>query len=78
MDTFVVPFAKVLEENGYEVTDRICVTLAGNEKLAAIMQRHEEAIAKIVLAESFSYKDEAEGKAWSINDQKATILLCKA
>ena len=66
------------KENGYEVTDRISVTLAGNEKLAAIMQKNEAEIAKVVLADSFTYADSAEGKSWSINDEKATILLQKA
>ena len=66
------------KENGYDVTDRIRVTLGGNEKLAAIMQKNEETIAKVTLAESFTYADSADGKAWSINDEKATIALQKA
>jgi isoleucyl-tRNA synthetase len=63
------------KENGYEVTDRIRVTLAGNEKLAAIMQRNEDEIGRVVLADSFTYADGAEGKSWHINDEKATLLL---
>ncbi len=63
------------KENGYDVTDRIRVTLGGNDKLAAIMQKNENAIAKVVLAESFTYADRVEGKAWSINDEKAVLLL---
>ena len=66
------------KENGYEVTDRIHVTLAGNAKLAAIMQKNEAEIAKIVLADSFTYADTAEGKSWTINDEKAILLLKKA
>ncbi len=65
------------KENGYEVTDRIHVTLAGNEKLAAIMQKNEGLIGKVVLAESFTYADTVEGKAWSINDEKATLALLR-
>ncbi len=66
------------KENGYEVTDRIHVTLAGNAKLAAIMQKNEEEIGKIVLSESFTYADEADGKSWTINDEKAILFLKKA
>ena len=65
------------KENGYEVTDRIHVTLAGNEKLAAIMQKNEAEIASVVLAEGFTYADTAEGKEWAINDERATLLLKK-
>ena len=65
------------KENGYEVTDRIHVTLAGNEKLAAIMQRNEKEIASVVLANGFAYADAAEGKEWAINDERATLLLKK-
>jgi len=65
------------KENGYDVTDRIRVTLGGNARLAAIMQKNEAQIAGVVLAESFTYTDEAEGKAWSINDEKATIALVR-
>ena len=39
------------------------------------MQKNENVIAKVTLAESFSYKETADGKAWSINDEKATISL---
>ncbi len=65
------------KENGYEVTDRIHVTLAGNEKLAAIMQKNEAEIASVVLAVGFTYADTAEGKEWAINDERATLLLKK-
>ena len=63
------------KENGYDVTDRIRVTLGGNEKLAEIMQKNEETIAKVTLAEGFLYADSVDGKSWSINDEKATIAL---
>ena len=66
------------KENGYEVTDRIHVTLAGNEKLAAIMKKNEAEIAAIVLADSFTYAASSDGKAWTINDEKAVLLLQKA
>ena len=63
------------KESGFEVTDRIHVTLGGNAKLAAIMQKNEAEIAAVVLADSFTYVDEADGKSWSINDEKAVIAL---
>jgi isoleucyl-tRNA synthetase len=66
------------KESGFEVTDRIHVTLGGNAKLAAIMQKNEAEIGRIVLAESFTYAEAVDGKAWTINDEKATILLKKA
>ena len=63
------------KENGYDVTDRIRVTLGGNTRLAEIMQKNEAQIAKVTLAESFTYVESVEGKAWSINDEKAVLLL---
>ncbi len=66
------------KDSGFEVTDRITVTLGGNEKLSAIMEKNREEISRIVLADALlSVENDPEGKSWSINDEKATISLQK-
>ena len=66
------------KDSGFEVTDRITVTLGGNARLSAIMERNSEEISRIVLADALlSADNDPAGKSWSINDEKATISLQK-
>ena len=66
------------KDSGFEVTDRISVTLGGNAKLAAILEKNKAEVARIVLADEIHCVDADEnGKSWSINDEKATISLQK-
>lgn len=64
------------KENGFEVTDRINVFAAGNDKLTAIMSRNEDFIKKIVLGDSISY-DSTEGfaKEWNINGENIILAI---
>ena len=66
------------KDSGFEVTDRISVTLGGNAKLAAILEKNKDEVSRIVLAdEILCVEADENGKSWSINDEKATISLQK-
>ncbi len=65
------------KESGFEVTDRIAVTVSGNEKLYAIMKKNQEEISSVVLATSISEGDTASGKEWNVNGETITIALKK-
>ncbi|MDD6597248.1 isoleucine--tRNA ligase, partial [Anaerovibrio sp.] len=67
------------KENGFEVTDRISVFAAGNDKLTDIMSRNEDFIKKIVLGDSISYGttdvDGGFAKEWNINGEDITLAI---
>ncbi|MBQ2835153.1 MAG: isoleucine--tRNA ligase, partial [Clostridia bacterium] len=70
------------KEAGFEVTDRILVTVkTEDEKLAAIVCANAEAIKAGVLALEVALADAAEGayaKEWSINGVNALLSVRKA
>ncbi|MBR5225613.1 MAG: class I tRNA ligase family protein, partial [Clostridia bacterium] len=70
------------KEAGFEVTDRILVTVkTADEKLAAIVEANVEGIKNGVLALEVVLGDAAEGayvKDWSINGVDATLSVRKA
>ena len=70
------------KEAGFEVTDRILVTVkTEDEKLAAIVAENVESIKNGVLALEVVLADAAEGayaKDWSINGVAATLSVRKA
>jgi len=60
----------------FDVVDRIAVSVATTEKLAAIISANKDELMKSVLALELTVCDAAEGTAvqeWSINGEKATI-----
>ena len=64
------------KEAGYEVTDRISVTCATDEKLAAIIARGEKEICRAVLAEKLEMgtpASDAYVKEWNINGENAVL-----
>ena len=67
------------KENGFEVTDRISVFAAGNDKLTDIMSRNEDFIKRIVLGDSISYGttdvDGGFAKEWNINGEDITLAI---
>ncbi|MBR1724454.1 MAG: class I tRNA ligase family protein, partial [Ruminococcus sp.] len=65
------------KDSGFEVMDHITVTLAGNDKLAALAERNSETISHDVLAEAITSADSADGKEWDINGEKVTIAVKK-
>ena len=64
------------KEADFEVTDRIRVSFAGNEKVADIALRNKEAIAGKVLAESMATGETlAVAKEWNVNGENVTISV---
>ena len=66
------------KENGYEVTDHITVSLSGNDKLIAIVQKpeNETMLKNVTLADEVKYGS-AEGhvKAWNINGEQVMLAV---
>ena len=66
------------KESGFEVMDRIRVSLDGNDKLSAVAAKNEAAIAGKVLADRIEKDTElANQKKWDINGEKVTIGVQK-
>ena len=62
----------------FEVMDHIKVSVLGNDKLAEIVKKNEEAIATKVLADSFDFSDEYSiKKEWNVNGENVTICVEK-
>ncbi len=62
------------KEAGFEVMDKICVSMTGNEKLAGVMQRAEQTILPEVMADRAEYdKISGYSKEWDINGEKVTL-----
>ncbi len=65
------------KDSGFEVTDRIVISLSGDEKLVAIAKRNEAEIAKTVLADALEIAEDENGKKWNINGLSAVISVRK-
>ena len=66
------------KENGYEVTDHITVSLSGNDKLAAIVQKpeNEAMLRSVTLADAVKYGSaEGHAKEWNINGEQITLAV---
>ena len=64
------------KENGYEVTDHIAVSLAGNEKLEALVKKNEAELRRVTLADSVSYGElDGHQKEWNINGETVTLAI---
>ena len=62
----------------FEVMDHIKVSILGNDKLAEIVKKNEEAIATKVLADSFDFATEYSiKKEWNVNGENVTICVEK-
>ncbi|MBE5941612.1 MAG: isoleucine--tRNA ligase [Lachnospiraceae bacterium] len=66
------------KEAGFEVMDKITISVANNDKVAEIMKRNEETIFGDVLATAIEY-GAASGytKNWSINGEKVDLGVTK-
>ncbi len=66
------------KEAGFEVMDKITISVANNDKVAEIMKNNEDAIFKDVLATAITY-GEAQGytKNWNINGEKVDLGVTK-
>ena len=66
------------KENGFEVMDHIRVSLTGNDKLYAIVEKNSAAIAGKVLADAIvAGEGYSVSKEWDINGEKVTISIEK-
>ena len=64
------------KENGFEVTDHIKVSLSGNDKLQALVQKNESYLKEITLADEVAYGTTGgTAKEWNINGESVTIAL---
>ncbi|MCQ2529473.1 MAG: isoleucine--tRNA ligase [Saccharofermentans sp.] len=63
---------------GLEVTDRIVLTYANNDKIAAIIEKNKEYIASEVLAVEINAGSCENGKENNINGEKVMLSIAKA
>lgn len=64
------------KENGFQVVDHIIVYAAGNDKLVDIMNRNEDFLKKVVLADKVVYgSTEGFVKEWNINGEDITLAV---
>ncbi len=65
------------KEAGFNVTDRITVSVTGSEKVVAAFKAAEKEAAKVVLAEAVYYgsQDADLTKEWDINGETATLSV---
>ncbi len=67
------------KDSGFEVTDRIRVGIADNDRLSDILRRNEAAVSRQVLAVEITYGHVTENKkSWTLNGEKATLSVEKA
>ncbi|MCM1268749.1 MAG: class I tRNA ligase family protein, partial [Bacteroidales bacterium] len=66
------------KDAGFEVMDHIRVSICGNDKVAAIVQKNAEAVSGKVLAETITAGENyAVSKEWDVNGEKVNISLEK-
>ena len=66
------------KEAGFEVMDKICVSVKDNDKIAQIIQAHEDEIKEEVLAENIVLGNtDGYEKEWNINKETVTISVKK-
>jgi len=66
------------KEAGFEVTDRIVISAAGNEKIEEILRKNGEQIKSEVLADEIILgSTKGYEKEWSINGEKVTMAVEK-
>ncbi|MBR4528673.1 MAG: isoleucine--tRNA ligase [Lachnospiraceae bacterium] len=62
------------KDSGFEVMDRIRVSVTGSERIAGIVRTHEAPIAAKVLADAVNYDDPLPGaKEWDFGDDKVSL-----
>lgn len=69
------------KEADFNVTDRIAVSIEGNELIKEAVLAHFDMICEIVLASSLTTErlsSFTESKEWDINDKKAVLTISKA
>ena len=66
------------KDAGLEITDRIALTLAGDDDLLAAAQAHQDYLANEVLATSVSYDGSANGATAKIDGRELSIGVSRA
>ena len=62
------------KDAGFEVMDHIRVYEVGNENIRAIMERNQEEIKRIVLAEELLFEVKTQiMKEWNLNGQEVEL-----
>ena len=61
------------KDSDFEVMDHIKVYISGNDKIAGIVQKNEQAIGEKVLADEFIYGEGGIAKEWNVNGENVTI-----
>lgn len=65
------------KESGFEVTDRIILSLGEQNNLAPVIERNRSFICDEVLADSIESLQAGEGREWDINGEKLLISVRK-
>ena len=66
------------KDSGFEVTDRITIGVADNDKIADILRRNESTVTAGTLAVSVTYGKVAEGaREWNLNGEKVRLSVQK-
>ena len=64
------------KDSGFEVTDHIRLSIAGNDRVAEILKKNEAAVAADVLADAVCYGSVAENaKEWNLNGEKVSLSV---
>ena len=64
-------------ESDFEVTDRIKIFAADNDKLAEIIKRNSEEIQNVTLANEIIFSTNNAAKIWDINGEKISLAVEK-
>ena len=62
-------------ESDFEVTDRIKIFTAGNEKLARLMTDNAFEIMNVTLANEINFTEHTAAKYWDINGEKVLLAV---
>lgn len=66
------------KEAGFEVMDHITAAVEDNEKVSALIKRHEQEIQSVVLCDSLIYGSlDGYRKTWDINGEELTLTVKK-
>ena len=66
------------KDSGFEVTDRITLGIAGNDKVEAVLRRNEAAVTAQVLASAVTYGSVTEAaREWSLNGEKVSLSVTR-
>jgi len=64
-------------DQGFQVTDRIDVTIQGSPRLTECFIQYGEYISAEVLAKSFAFEATGDGTEWDLNGESAKIKVVK-